>query len=330
MGGILGGAGQALALMLDMNSVTATGLVALATTAVLWTGSYIRLERVMLALVITFTAITLICAVLMQSTEYQMTLADIKDGFRFDFPVEYAVLALAMYGYTGVNSGEISAYTYWCVEKGYPSYIGADRSDPLWLERARGWIGVLQTDVWATLIILTCATIPFYVLGAGVLHHNNLHPAGLETISVLSTMFTGTLGAWSLWLFGLGAFFILFSTMLSGVGAGGRFLPEYLIELGFAQRRGVHRRLWIRGYMMVVPMLGFLLYLFFQSPVALITVAATVGAVMLPVQSGVTLWLQRTHMDPRVRPGAVASITLWCVFFFQCAMALAVIRFVVF
>ena len=81
---------------------------------------------------------------------------------------------------------------------------------------------------------------------------------------------------------------------------------------------------------MAVPILGFLLYLFFQSPVALVTVAATVGALMLPVQSGVTLWLQRTHMDSRVRPGAVASITLWCVFFFQCTMALAVIRFVVF
>ncbi len=43
--------------------------------------------------------------------------ADLLSGFNFDFPLEYAVLALAMYGATGVAAGEIAAYTYWCVEK---------------------------------------------------------------------------------------------------------------------------------------------------------------------------------------------------------------------
>ena len=328
--GILGGAGQALDLLTGFGSATATALVAFGTTAILWTGSYLRLERTMLGLVMSFTAITIVCAVLMQFTDNGMNLEDLASGFTFSFPVEYAVLALAMYGYTGVNSGETSAYMYWCVEKGYPSYIGADRTDPRWVARARGWIRVLQADVWATLIILTFATVPFYLLGAGVLHRNDLRPEGLDTIAVLSGMFTATLGPWSLWLFGIGAFFILFSTAISGIGAGGRFLPEYAIEFGFVERNQVQRRLWIRAYTLVMPILGFVLYLFFQSPVLLVTIAASVGAMMLPIQSGLTIYFQRTRMDPRVRPGWAAALLLKLVFVFQCLMAAAVLRFTVF
>jgi len=328
--GILGGAGQALDLLTGFGSTTATAIVALGTTAILWTGSYLRLERTMLGLVMSFTAITIVCAVLMQFTDNGMNLDDLASGFTFSFPVEFAVLALAMYGYTGVNSGETSAYMYWCVEKGYPSYIGADRTDPRWVARARGWIRVLQADVWATLIILTLATVPFYLLGAGVLHRNDLRPEGLDTIAVLSGMFTATLGPWSLWLFGIGAFFILFSTAISGIGAGGRFLPEYAIEFGFVERNQVQRRLWIRAYTLVVPILGFLLYLFFQSPILLVTIAASVGAMMLPIQSGLTIYFQRTRMDQRVRPGWAAALLLKLVFVFQCLMAVAVLRFTVF
>jgi Mn2+/Fe2+ NRAMP family transporter len=328
--GIIGGAGQALTLLTDLGPVTSTALVALGTTAILWTGSYLRLERTMLGLVMSFTAITIICAGLMQFTDNRMTLEDVASGFTFEFPVEFAVLALAMYGYTGVNSGETSAYMYWCVEKGYPSYIGADRTDPDWVHRAKGWIRVLQTDVWATLIILTLATVPFYLLGAGVLHRNGLSPQGLETISVLSGMFTATLGGWSLWLFGIGAFFILFSTSVSGIGAGGRFLPEYAIEFGFVDRSKVQRRLWIRAYTLAVPIIAFLLYLFFQSPVFLVTIAATVGAMMLPIQSGVTIYFQHARMDPRVKPGWAAALLLKLIFIFQLLMAAAVLRFTVF
>ena len=331
LAGIIGGAGQALALLLGSdNSVLMTAIIALGVTAILWTGAYLRIERAMLFLVISFTLITLVCAFMMQATEYRMTFDDLTAGFTFDFPIEYAVLALAMYGYTGVNSGEISAYMYWCVEKGYPNYIGSDRSDPRWLQRAQGWLKVLRTDVWVTLIILTCATLPFYLLGAGVLHRNGLTPEGLETINVLSDMFTRTLGGWSLWVFGLGAFFILFSTALSGIGAGGRFIPEYLIEMGYLNRQNVKRERWIRGYVLVIPPLAFLLYLFYQSPLALVTFAAVVGAMMLPIQSGITLWLQHRHLDPRVQPGSLARLLLVSVFIFQCTMAVAVIRFVVF
>ena len=297
--------------------------------AILASGSYLRLEKVMMWLVGSFTLITITCAVLMQYTEFAMTLDDLAAGFRFEFPVTVAVLALAMYGYTGVNSGEVSAYTYWCVEKGYPRYIGADRNDPDWVARARGWIRVLQLDVLATMAILTCATVPFFILGAGVLHDQGARPEGLQTIAVLSGMFTATLGPGAIWLFGLGAFFILFSTTLASLGAGGRFIPDYLLELGFFDRQSIDRLAFIRGYALIMPVLGTAAYLWVQSPVLLVTVAAVIGAMMLPIQSGATLWLQRRHMDPRVRPGPLMYAALWATFGLQALLGGAVIWFVV-
>lgn len=321
LGGIVGGAGQGLALLTGIDHLVATAIIVAAAMAILVTNSYRHLESVMLVLVMGFTAITIFCAVLMQFTEYAVQPSDLASGFSFEFPVAFAALAIAMYGYTGVNSGEIAAYTYWCVEKGYPRYIGADPKDPGWVERAKGWIRVLQTDVVATLIILTLATVPFYVLGAGVLHPADARPEGIDTISVLSGMFTETLGGWSLYVFALGAFFILFSTTLSGVGAGGRVFPDYVIEWGFISRLKIHRGKWTRVYVVVIPLLAFLLYASFSRPIALIMISATFAAITLPIQSGATLWLQRHRMDQRVRPGRAMHLALWATFIFQLLMS---------
>ena len=330
LGGIVGGAGQALSLLFPViNSTVGTAIAAILAMIILGSGAYRRLEKAMLILVVGFTATTLVCAVLMQFTEFRMTSSDLAAGFAFDFPIQFGVLALAMYGYTGVNATEISAYTYWCVEKGYPRFIGGDHEDPGWTERARGWIKVLHTDILVTLLILTCATVPFYTLGAGVLHPAGERPEGLETISVLSGMFTQTLGGWSLWLFGIGAFFILFSTTLSGIGAGARYIPEYAIELGFIDRLLVRRHIWIRVYVLVVPVISFLLYLSFKRPVLLVTIGAVTAALLLPMQSGVTLWLQRNRMDPRVRPSKPMYVALVFTFLFQLAMAVLLVWFTI-
>ena len=331
LGGILGGAGQALALLVPaIDGSAGTALVAFATAGFLATRSYARLERAMLGLVCSFTLATLVCSITMQFTEFGISRSDLAAGFAFDFPFEHLALALAVYGYTGVNSGEIAAYTYWCVEKGYPSYVGHDRDDPEWLARARGWTKVLHADVWVALIILTCATLPFYILGAGVLHAIGEQPKGLETITALSNMFTQTLGPWAVWLFGFGAFFILFSTALSAIAAGGRFVPDYLIEMGFFARRDLGRRhAFTRGYTIVVPLLALLLYLTVQNPVLLVTIGGLTAAMLLPIQTGATLWLQARHMDSRVRPGRGTRGAVWAIFVFQVLMALLVVRYVV-
>ena len=330
MGGIIGGAGQALTLLVpEVPSVLGTGLLAVITIAVLTTGSYRILEKVMLGLVIIFTGATLVCAILMQGTEFAVTRAELASGLTFSFPPEFIVAAMAVYGYSGVNSAETSAYQYWCVEKGYPNFIG--RSDaPGWETRARGWIKVMQTDVWVTLVLLTCATVPFYMLGAGVLKKLGKEPDGLETISMLSEMFTQTLGPWSLWLFGVGAFCILFSTMLSFIAGEARYIPDYIMELGYLKRQNLAaRRFWIRGYCTVVPIFCFIVYMWIQNPRLLITISSLVAGMLLPIQSGAVLWLQKKRMDPRIRPGRGIRAGIWTIFLVELALVGFVIRYVV-
>jgi len=329
LGGVIGGAGQALTLLAPaVPSTLAAGLLAAVTIAVLITGSYRILENVMLVLVMIFTGATLVCAILMQGTEFAVTRGELASGFTFSFPPEFIVAAMAVYGFTGVNSLEISAYQYWCFEKGYPNFIG--RSDaPGWETRARGWIKVMQTDVWVTLALLTCATVPFYMLGAGVLKKLGKEPDGLETLSMLSEMFTQTLGPWSLWLFGIGAFCILFSTMISAVAGGARYIPDYIMELGYLKRRNLAaRRFWIRAYCTVGPIFCFTVYMWIQNPRLLITVSALVAGLLLPIQSGAVLWLQRKRMDPRIRPGRGIRAGIWAIFLVELALVGFVIRYV--
>lgn len=331
LGGIIGGAGQAVTLMFpEVDPIVAVAILAVITAGLLGSGSYWRLEKIMLAFVVVFTLSTMASVILMQGTEYATRFSDVVSGFQFDFHVEFAVLALAAYGYTGVNAGEISSYSYWCIEKGYPARIGQFDDSPAWYHRAHGWLKVLRTDIWITLGILTLATIPFYILGAGVLHAVGAQPSGTETIVVLSRMFTQTLGEWSLWLFAIGAFCILYSSSVAAVAGGGRYIPDYLMELGFLKRDRLDVRYGIiRWYGIIGPFVGLSLYAGFQRPVLMVTIAASMAAVMLPVQSGMTLYLQKHRLPEAVQPGKLARGFLQFTFVFQAIMAGAVVWFVV-
>ena len=73
-GGIYGGAGQVIHESLPfLGSEWWTILLAFRGSAVILTGSYASIERLMTSLVFLFTVITLICAVLLQTTEYAIT-----------------------------------------------------------------------------------------------------------------------------------------------------------------------------------------------------------------------------------------------------------------
>ena len=338
LGGIIGGGGQSLSFLaslggISIDGVVCTGLIAVTCSLILSTGSYRWLQGVMLPLVLAFTAATLICSVAMQFTEYRTTLDDIVGGLTPDPAVfvAFAALALAAYGYTGTNSGDVTAYTYWSIEKGWPSYVGSDRSDPDWESHARGWMRVVHTDVWLALLIVTCATVPFYVLGAGVLNQMGIQPEGnAETIGALSNIFTQTLGQWAVWLFSFGAFFILFSTVLSGVGAAGRVIPDYFIEMRFMDRNNLSlRKAIIRWYLAILPIVAFLIYLFIPNFVVLIMIGGLTSALFLPIQCGATIWLQARNMDPRIRPRALTRYGLWVILTFEIVMAAFVVWFVV-
>ena len=120
MGGLAGAVAEAGNTMFPFISTEIwVAISCLLTWLLLYFGSYKSLERTLLIMVLFFSLMTMIIAIAMQSTEYQVNLNQISQGLSFSFPTEYLPLALAVFGFTGISYGEIMAYTYWCLEKGY-------------------------------------------------------------------------------------------------------------------------------------------------------------------------------------------------------------------
>lgn len=326
-GGIYGGAGQAIHTALPfLGSEWWTIILAVMASAIILTGTYRSLERLMTVLVVTFTFITLACAILLQMTPYAITWAEVEGGLSFEFPVFAIAAALAMYGGTGVGTGEQIAYTYWCVEKGYARFTGPVDGSGDWVRRAKGWIRVMQTDVVLTLVLLTCATIPFYMLGAGVLHRINAQPDGLETIEVLSNTYTQTLGEWAFWLFMVGAFFVLYSTCVSGLGGGVRIFADGLCVLGLIERNDYETRVkMLRIWAVVSPLVTSGAYFYFQNPVWMLTMGHLFGAIKFPLIAAGAIYLRYRHLDARVRPSRTTDALLWASLLIMLALAAYVI-----
>ena len=322
-GGIYGGAGQAIhSAFPSMGSEWWTIVVAFVAMAIVLSGTYEVLEKLLTVMVVTFTFITIACAVLLQMTEFAITWDEMVAGMSFGFPEMAIIAALAMYGGTGVGTGEQASYTYWCVEKGYARFAGPVDESSDWVRRARGWITVMQTDVKLTLLLLTCATIPFYMLGAGVLYRLGQKPNGLETISVLSNMYTTTLGEWAFWLFLIGAFFVLFSTAVSGLGANVRIFADAMAVIGLTERNDYRTRMKIlRIWAVVTPILTASAYFYFQNPVWMLTVGQLFKAIKFPLIAGGVIYLRYKHLDPRVAPSWKADSLLWLCFAIMIGLA---------
>ena len=131
-------------------------------------------------------------------------------------------------------------------------------------------------------------------------------------------------------VFGIGAFSILYSSTLAAIAARARYIPDYLIELGFTTRDRVDlRRKIIRWYCLIVPFIGLGLYVGFQRPVLMVTIAACYAALMLPIQSGITIYLQAKRLPVQVQPKWPARYFLRLTFVVQLVLACAVIYFVI-
>ena len=323
-GGIYGGAGQAMSMMMPfLDSRWWTIIVAIVTATLILSGTYRFLEKLLTFMVVTFTLITLACAILLQFTEFAITWSDVGAGLRFDFPAFAIAAALAAYGGTGVNAGESMAYTYWCTEKGYARFTGPTDGSEGWVNRARGWIRVMHTDVVVTLIVLTFATIPFYMLGAGVLNRMGQMPDGLDTLSILSNMYTQTLGQWAWWLFMVGGFFVLFSTVVSGLGGGSRMIADVMGVIGVIDPNDYKMRIRVRQiWAVVAPAIQSLCYFFAKNPVWMLTISGTVGAMMMPLVAGNTIYLRYFRTDRRIAPGRKADSVLWICFLAMIGLAI--------
>jgi len=323
MGGLAGAVAEAGNTMFPLFSTEIWVAVScLITWLLLYFGSYKSLERTLLIMVFFFSFMTLIIAIAMQSTDYQVNFDQISQGLSFAFPTEYLPLALAVFGFTGISYGEIMAYTYWCLEKGYADNTGND------IEETKHWIKTMQTDVWVTVFFITLGTLPFFFLGAGVLNNvPELQEAlatgsfwDVDVISSLQNMFSLVLGGWAKWLFIILAFFVLFSTLLSGTAAFTRTISDYLISMGLVKEQAHTRKKLIKLVAFVIPFLSGLFYFILPNPITLLLIAGIWAAMGLPIVNIGALYLVN-KLEPELQPRVSTKIILWASLILQLSLA---------
>jgi manganese transport protein len=301
-------------------------LVALAAVLLLLSGGYKRIEMITTVLVAGVTLVTVICVGMLAGTDFPVRASDIRDGFSFavfTLPPAAIATAFSTFGITGVGASELYAYPYWCLEKGYARSTGPRTSDPAWANRARGWMRVMILDAWVSMVVFTVATVAFYILGATVLHRQDLHPKGAKMIEALAEMYVPTFGSWTKIFFLVGVWAVLFKTLYVASAGHSRLCADFLSlarVVKYTEPQQRHR--WIQRFCIFFPSLALVLYLLYREPKAMVTIGGYAQAVTIPVISGAALYLRYFRTDPRLAPSRWSDIWLWIAFVSITAVAL--------
>lgn len=310
--GIVGGVADvfsAAGLLLDKR-LLALG-VAGSTAVLLVLGRYRLVENLSTAMVALFTLATIIAVGSLQWSPYAITWANLSEGFQFKLP-ENTGTAFGAFGIIGVGASELIYYPYWCLEKGYALNVGPHDGTPGWLERARGWMKVMRIDAWFSFVIYTLATLAFYLLGAAVLHAKGLQVNDKGMIDTLAHMYAESFGTWSLYLFLLGAFFALYSTVFVATASNARLLVDAAALFKVKDYpTPEHRVRAVKFCVVLLPTLSLLLYMIWEKPVTLVLVGAVSQGIMLPFLAGAALYFRHRRIDATLRPGLFWTVCLW-------------------
>ncbi|MBI5770202.1 MAG: Nramp family divalent metal transporter [Verrucomicrobia bacterium] len=312
VGGIVGGVAETLAAGgWNVSRPVLAIIVGGSCSLLLAVGSYKWVEIGSTAMVAGFTVATVVAVGALQWTEFRIGSSDVVRGLSFHLPQNFGT-AFAALGIIGVGASELVYYPYWCLEKGYGVATGRPDGSDAWFARARGWMRVMRTDAWFSAVIYTVATVAFYLLGAAVLHAKKLQVTDKGLIDTLAHMFLGSLGAWSLWVFLAGAFFVLYSTAFAASASNARLLADALSVFGVKKYADEAARVrMVRAACIGLPLYATALYLIWEKPVALVFVGGVGQGIMLPFLGLAALYFRYRRTDVRLRPGGAWSLALW-------------------
>ena len=313
IGAMFGGVAQVMhriipAIPVDAYVIGFAGL----TLVLLLGGGYQRIEGIATLKVGLFTLLTLLAAVILVRMPQYFSWTQAWDGLKFHTPPGGLTKAAAVFGITGIGASEFFMYPYWCVEKGYARFAGKADGSPAWRSRVLGWTRVMQTDALCSMVIYTVATLAFYFLGAGILKGMGLVPAADQTISVLSNMYTQTLGGWALPLFYVGAIATLYGTIFAATAANSRVYADMFRIMGFYERDDYAARLRCRrGLVWALTLIPVALYYLFREPVTMVFIGGMAQFLMMPAIAIGTVYLRHRHLPKGVEPSRFRTIELW-------------------
>lgn len=297
-------------------------IIAVVTSVLMFVGRYGLIQVVATVLVAMFTLVTILTLIMLQTKpDWAVSGHELATGLRFHLPPAVegitgnpVATALAAFGIIGVGASELIQYPYWCLEKGYAKSTGPRDGTPQWTERARGWIRVLQTDAWISMVVYTFATVAFYLLGATVLWRIGLNPEKADMIRTLAEMYVPVFGEWAPVVFLFGAFAVLYSTFFVSAAGNSRIVADSLGLFGLTDGSEAARRKWTRIISTIWPLVALVVYLFVRAPVAMVLASGIAQAIMLPMLGIAALYFRYRRSDKNLRPGRLWDLMLWLSF----------------
>jgi Mn2+/Fe2+ NRAMP family transporter len=313
IGAMFAGVSQVMNLLIPSVSVRLWVVIFLAVTlALLLGGGYERIERLAMVKVGLFTMLTFLAALLLIRMPQYFSWGAFWDGFKFKMPNAGFADAVSAFGITGVGASELFMYPYWLIEKGYARFAGRRDGSAEWRHRARGWVRVMHTDIVASMIVYTIATIAFYLLGAGVLNGMGQVPEAGDMISTLSNIYTQTLGPWSRWLFYAGAIVTLYGTIFAATAANSRVFADMLRLMGaFTADNAAARTRYRNLFVALLTVIPVALIFIFTDPVHMVKIGGIAQAMMLPVIGLGAVYLRHRHLPKDILPSRWVTVGLW-------------------
>jgi manganese transport protein len=324
MGGIIGGVAIILNMSFSFFSIPYWAvIITLITSLLVFKGYYRMIEKFSLFMMLFFTVSTLASVYALQFTAFRITWAEFSEGLSFRFPPDMVIIAIAAFGITGVGGDEIMYYNYWCIEKGYAAFTGPKEDSAAWEKRARGWIRIMYYDAFMAMAVYTIVTAAFYLLGAAVLHRQQMVPEGYSLIKTLSEMYTRTLGTWAEVVFIIGAFMALYSTLYTAVASFSRLFTDAFGQLGWIRFYDYHaRRRMIAILGWAFPAAWCVLFIFIKLPVGMILIGGFMTSVLLMLVVTAAIYFRYWRLPAVLRPGAVYNVAFWLSAFAIVAIAI--------
>jgi manganese transport protein len=275
-------------------------------------GRYRLVERFSMVMVGLFTLATLVAVGLLQKTGYAVTGAQLAEGFTFGLP-DRLVTAFAAFGIIGVGASELIYYPYWCLEKGYAKSIGPDDGTAEWRENARGWLKIMRVDAWVSFALYTTSTLAFYLLGAAILHAKQVRVENSQMIETLSLMYREVFGEWSYWMFLVGAFAVLYSTIFGATASNARLAVDAIDLFKLKRYRDPAERVrWLKYACVALPVAFTTVFILVGAPVSLVFIGAVGQGLMLPFLAGAAIYYhcQNPHRDLRAGKLSLACLVV--------------------
>jgi Mn2+/Fe2+ NRAMP family transporter len=225
--------------------------------ALLWTGNYKRLERILVGLVILMSIAFSIAAALTKPN-----LSALLQGFVPSFSSEKLPTIVALIGTTVVP---------------YNLFLYASLVQKQWTSEEE--LPSMRRDLWISIVLGGIVSMAILVAGVA----NPVEE--LETAQDIAKGLTGVFGAFGTYLMGFGLLAAGLTSSLTAPLAAGLVICGIL---GWNQNIQSHS---MRVSMGVILFLGILFSSFGIKPVTLITLAQLANGILLPLISGWLLWL---------------------------------------